>query len=163
MHFLQRVSPGFPVLGFDRVISAWRCALDWHNGPLAAGLHCYRTQQFFEAHEHWEAVWLTLHEPEKSFLQSLVQISAAFHHLRRGNRIGAISLLTRSLRRLDHSPSSFCCVDVNLIRQQARAWLDALERNATELPHSFPEFQIIDPAQSPSVARNLFQEEDPDR
>ena len=136
---------------------------DWTTGPLAEGLRCYRTQQFFEAHEHWEAVWLTLHEPEKSFLQSLVQISAAFHHLRRGNRSGAISLLTRSLRRLDHSPASFCCVNVNLIRQQTRAWLDALESNATEFPRSFPEFQIINPAQPPSAAKNLPQQKDPDR
>ena len=120
---------------------------DWTSGPLAAGLHCYRTEQFFEAHEHWEAVWLTLHEPEKSFLQSLVQISATFHHLRRGNRVGAISLLTRSLRRLDRSPSSFCSIDVDLIRQQARAWLVALE-NAAELPASFPEFQIVEADQT---------------
>ena len=116
---------------------------DWSRGPLAEGLHCYRTEQFFEAHEHWEAVWLTLAEPEKSFLQSLVQISAAFHHLRRGNRVGAISLLTRSLRRLERSPFLFCRVNVDLIRQQARAWLDALE-NASDLPESFPEFRIVE-------------------
>lgn len=117
---------------------------NWTTGPLAEGLHCYRTEQFFQAHEHWEAMWLTLSEPEKSFLQSLVQISAAFHHLRRGNRIGAKSLLTRALRRLDRSPSLFCSVNVDLIRQQARAWLHALE-NSTEPPQSFPEFLIAEP------------------
>ena len=121
--------------------------MDWHNGPLAAGLHCYRTQQFFEAHEHWEAVWLTLSEPEKSFLQSLVQISAAFHHLLRGNRVGAISLLTRALRRLDDCPSSFCCVNVALIREQAQAWLTALGSHEAEMPPAFPEFDILDGSQ----------------
>jgi predicted metal-dependent hydrolase len=120
---------------------------DWTTGPLAEGLHCYRTQQFFEAHEHWEAVWLTLVEPEKSFLQSLVQISAAFHHLRRGNRIGAISLLTRALRRLDHCSSSFCCVNVALVREQAQAWLTALEGHHAELPGTFPEFEILNTGQ----------------
>lgn len=131
----------------NRVASEHGDVLDWNQGPLAEGLRCYRTQQFFEAHEHWEFVWLTLREPEKSFLQSLVQISAAFHHLRRGNRIGAISLLTRALRRLDQSPSTFCCIDVDRIRQQARAWLSALE-NATQLPEPYPEFRIVeaDPA-----------------
>ena len=116
---------------------------DWTTGPLAEGLHCYRTQQFFEAHEHWESVWLTLAEPEKSFLQSLVQVSAAFHHLRRGNRIGAISLLTRALRRLDLSPSNFCGINAAELQREARAWLHAIE-NSTELPKSFPEFRIIE-------------------
>jgi uncharacterized protein len=121
---------------------------DWNAGPLAEGLHCYRTRQFFEAHEHWEAVWLTLSEPEKSFLQSLVQISAAFHHLSRGNRIGAISLLTRSLRRLDRCPSLFCNINLERIRQHAHAWLTALENNA-EVPPSYPDFEILNQHQQP--------------
>jgi uncharacterized protein len=125
---------------------------DWTTGPLAQGLHCYRTQQFFEAHEHWEAVWLTLREPEKSFLQSLVQISAAFHHLRRGNRIGAISLLTRCLRRLDRSPASFCGVDVGKIREGAHSWLDALESSRSGLPAQYPEFHLVKPAPDPSAS-----------
>jgi len=120
---------------------------DWSTGPLNEGLLCYRTKQFFEAHEHWEAVWLTLAEPEKTFLQAIVQISAAFHHHQRGNRIGAISLLTRSLRRLDRSPSPFCRLDVERIRQEARRWLQALQ-HGQDLPESFPEFRIIEADQT---------------
>lgn len=116
---------------------------DWSTGPLAEGLHCYRTEQFFEAHEHWEAVWLTLAEPEKSFLQSLVQISAAFHHLRRGNSIGAVSLLTRALRRLDRCPSRFCGIDVENLRIEARIWLNAIELSEN-LPLQYPAFQVLD-------------------
>lgn len=117
---------------------------NWTTGPLAEGIHCYRTQQFFEAHEHWEAVWLTLAEPEKSFLQALVQVSAAFHHLRRGNRIGAISLLTRSLRRLDRCPPCFCNIEVDRFRDQARTWLAALEAS-TALPALYPDMQVLGP------------------
>lgn len=118
---------------------------DWSRGSLAEGLDCYRTRQFFEAHEHWESVWLTLREPEKSFLQSLIQISAAFHHLRRGNRRGAISLLTRALRRLDSCPSPYCCLDVEPLREQVREWLFAIQENREgDLATTFPEFRIID-------------------
>lgn len=116
---------------------------DWTSGPLAEGLYCYRTEQFFEAHEHWEMVWLKLAEPEKSFLQSLVQISAAFHHLRRGNRVGSISLLTRALRRLDSSPPRFCCVNVEKIRDETRNWLIALQQSTAELPPAYPVFEIV--------------------
>ena len=117
--------------------------LDWSTAPLAEGLRCYRTQQFFEAHEHWEAVWLTLREPEKSFLQALIQITAAFHHLQRGNRHGAISLLRRSLRRIESAPSHFCGVSVIPLREQVRDWLKALESNRGKLPVSFPEFKPL--------------------
>ena len=115
---------------------------DWTTGPLAEGLHCYRTQQFFEAHEHWESVWLTLREPEKSFLQSLVQVSAAFHHLRRGNRIGAISLLSRALRRLDHCGAQFCCLDVALLREHVREWLIVLQSESAQ-PTTYPELRTL--------------------
>jgi len=115
---------------------------DWTTGPLAEGLHCYRAQKFFEAHEHWESVWLTLREPEKSFLQALVQVSAAFHHLRRGNRTGAISLLTRSLRRLDLSPSPFCGIDTAHLRRDLRGWLEALQSSRPSLPVAFPELRV---------------------
>ena len=116
--------------------------LDWTTGPLAEGLHCYRTRQFFEAHEHWEAVWLTLREPEKSFLQALIQITAAFHHLQRGNRSGAASLLRRALRRLESAPSNFCSLNVDFLRVHLRDSLDALESDCDKLPHSPPEFSL---------------------
>ena len=103
-------------------------AFDWKTGPLAEGLRCYSTRRFFEAHEHWEAVWLTLQEPEKSFLQALIQITAAFHHLQRGNRDGAISLLRRSLRRLESAPAEFCSLQVEALRDQLAEMDDDAKR-----------------------------------
>jgi predicted metal-dependent hydrolase len=100
---------------------------DWGQGELAAGLKCYRSGEFFEAHEHWELVWLRCAEPEKTFLQSLIQVSAAFHHLRRGNLVGARSLLTRALRRLERYPDEFGGVAVAQLRESLRAWLRAIE------------------------------------
>jgi uncharacterized protein len=100
--------------------------LDWSSGALAAGLKCYRSGEFFEAHEHWELVWLECAEPEKTFLQSLIQVSAAFHHLRRGNLAGARSLLTRALGRLERYPDRFGGVDVQSLRQSIDLWLVGL-------------------------------------
>ncbi len=42
--------------------------LDWSCGVLAEGLQCYKSGEFFLAHEHWEGVWLKCEEPEKMFL-----------------------------------------------------------------------------------------------
>src|SRR5229473_7091008 len=67
--------------------------LDWTCGDLSEGLRCFHSGAFFQAHEHWELVWLAAQEPEKTFLQGLIQVAASFHHFQRGNCVGTISLL----------------------------------------------------------------------
>ena len=106
--------------------------LDWTRGNLREGLRCFHSGAFFEAHEHWEAVWLAAQEPEKTLLQALIQVAASFHHLRRGNRAGTISLLHSARGRLDRYPEVFAGVVVAPLRVAIRSWLEALE-NA---PHS---------------------------
>ena len=102
-------------------------SLDWRSGALAEGLRCYRSAEYFEAHEHWESVWLRLDEPEKSFLQALIQVTAAFHHYYRGNRVGAASLLGRALRRLEVSPAQYEGICAGGVCEEVRAWLRAIE------------------------------------
>jgi uncharacterized protein len=113
--------------------------LDWQTGPLAEGVRCYRTEQFWHAHEHWESVWLHLEEPEKTFLQSLIQISAAFHHLQTGNTRGAVSLLRRALSRLEPYPEAFGGIDLKQLRSEAGDWLRTLESGAIARPQNFPQ------------------------
>jgi predicted metal-dependent hydrolase len=100
--------------------------LDWNCGALAEGLECYATGKYFEAHEHWESVWLKCDEPEKTFLQALIQITAAFHHLQRKNLKGTASLLRGALRRLDAFPAAYGGIEVEAIRESVREWLRVL-------------------------------------
>ena len=102
--------------------------LDWSCGALAEGLQCYRSGEFFLAHEHWEGVWLTCEEPDKTFLQALIQITAAFYHLQCKNFRGTASLLRAALRRLDAFPATYGGIAVEDLRASVRAWLRALER-----------------------------------
>jgi predicted metal-dependent hydrolase len=112
--------------------------LDWKSGALATGLECYRSAQFFEAHEHWESVWLRLEEPEKSFLQALIQTAAAFHHYEAGNTAGAASLLRRSLRRLELCSASFGGIDLGPLCEEMRVWLRGLEDRTASVPERVP-------------------------
>jgi uncharacterized protein len=114
-------------------------AFDWESGALAQGVRCYRSGEFWQAHEHWESVWLGLHEPEKTFLQALIQISAAFHHLQKKNTRGTISLLNRAMRRLEPYPAIFGGVDLILLRKEAGEWLQALEGGTESRPETFPQ------------------------
>lgn len=119
-------------------------SFDWSCGALAEGLRCYRSEKFWLAHEHWESVWLELSEPQKTFLQSLIQISAAFHHLQTGNTRGAVSLLRRALTRLETYPESFEGVDLKQLREEAGAWLAALEGGGALRPGGFPRIRSDD-------------------
>jgi predicted metal-dependent hydrolase len=94
--------------------------LDWTQGALAEGLRCYRAGEFFAAHEHWEAVWLHAPEPEKTLLQALIQLAAAFHHHRRHNLSGARSMLQAALKRLAPYPASFQGISVASLSDEIR-------------------------------------------
>jgi len=111
---------------------------DWSAGALAEGLQCYRNGKFFDAHEHWEGVWLMCKEPEKTFLQALIQITAAFHHLQRGNPAGTRSLLRRASRRLERYPEEFGGVPTETLRHNIRDWLTALEKENEPLHLPLP-------------------------
>lgn len=125
-------------------------SLDWTSGELAEGLRCYRNSEFFLAHEHWESVWLKLDEPEKSFLQALIQTAAAFHHLNAGNPVGTASLLRRSLRRLELCPASFGGIATAPLCDQIREWLTALEKGMQ--PANVPQISVDGSAASRSRA-----------
>ena len=108
---------------------------DWTQGPLAEGLHLYNTGEYFAAHEEWEALWLAAPEPDRPFLQALIQVTAAFEHLKRNdNQLGASRLLGHALRRLEPYPPDFGCVDVDLLRADIRACLGSLAEHISPAP-----------------------------
>jgi hypothetical protein len=87
-------------------------------------------------------------EPEKSFLQALIQVTAAFHHLQSGNSAGAVSLLRRALRRLELCSSHFGGIAVAPLCAEVSGWLRALESGAPAIPVAYPR---IRPAAPPPV------------
>jgi uncharacterized protein len=115
---------------------------DWTEGALAEGLRLYNAGEFFTAHEAWETVWLGLPEPGKTFLQGLIQVTAAFHHLQRDNPLGTTLLLQAALRRLDRYPDSFGGISVGLLCADIRERLRMLEA-------SQPTSQLVSPRIQP--------------
>jgi len=115
--------------------------LNWTEGELGEGLRCYRAQKFFAAHEHWELVWLGSKEPEKTFLQGLIQVAAAFHHLQQGNPRGTRSLLQRARVRLERYPEYFGGMDVSSLRRDIAKWLQVLEAGAATDGRHYPALQ----------------------
>jgi hypothetical protein len=66
------------------------------------GVARFNRGDYFEAHEVWEDVWReSASEDARRFLQALIQIAAAYHHLQRGERLHRGSL--RGASRLFHA------------------------------------------------------------
>jgi uncharacterized protein len=118
-------------------LGAQRMKFDWTEGALAEGLRHYDAGEFFAAHEAWESVWLPAQEPEKTFLQGLIQVTAAFHHLQRDNRLGTARLLRAALGRLERFPAYFGGISVDLLRSDIRTWLQVLD-TAAPAPQASP-------------------------
>jgi uncharacterized protein len=86
------------------------------------GLAHFNARQFFEAHEVWEEIWLAEVEPQRTFLQGLIQIAAAFHHYRRGNSDGTESLLAAGIVKLTRFPQDYQGLAVEDLRAAAKWW-----------------------------------------
>lgn len=97
------------------------------------GIHHFNSCEFFEAHEVWEEIWLTEPEPEKTFLQGLIQIAAAFHHYCRGNSWGAELLLAAGITKLSRFGSYHAGLEIAPLRDAAKSWARALGQD--QKPH----------------------------
>jgi uncharacterized protein len=90
------------------------------------GVADFNAGRFFEAHEVWEELWLAAVEPEKTYLQGLIQVAAAFHHFARGNSRGAQSLLAAGIAKLTGCPGNFRGVAIVGLRNEVKLWIEAL-------------------------------------
>jgi hypothetical protein len=97
-----------------------------HDAKFRRGLEQFNSREFFDAHESWEEIWLNSPEPHKTFLQGIIQISAAFHHYTYGNMKGTRSLLEAGLRRVGPFPPQYAGIHLELLREAARGWIEAL-------------------------------------
>jgi predicted metal-dependent hydrolase len=108
------------------------------------GLEEFNTERFFEAHEVWEEVWLGSAEPEKRFLQGIIQIAAAFHHYQRGNLLGTRSLLEAGLNRLRDFPADQGGISLDLLCVAAGEWATALHSGQDPGRAKFPKVQMAE-------------------
>ncbi len=97
--------------------------------PFRQGVEQFNAERFFDAHESWEAIWLKAAEPDKTFLQGITQVTAAFHHLAQGNRAGAESLLQKGLRKLEQFPANYRGIKLDQLREELGGWLGMLAQN----------------------------------
>ena len=110
------------------------------------GVAHFNAQEYFEAHEVWEELWLVAREPEKTFLQGLIQVAAAFHHHARENARGARSLLAAGVAKLQGFPDDHRGIDVSDFRKEAKSWLEEIEAGSDAKSRALPRIRVLDAA-----------------
>jgi len=98
---------------------------------FARGLRQFNARAFWHAHESWEEIWLKAGEPEKTFLQGIIQISAAFYHHQRENLAGTRTLLRRGLEKVEQFPPRHRGLRLEELRRAVRDWLEDLEQGGS--------------------------------
>jgi uncharacterized protein len=126
------------------------------------GVAHFNAREFWDAHEAWEEIWLAAESDVEQFLQGLIQVAAAYHHLKRGTFSGGVRLFDAGLRRLQAFPPGFCDLDRAAAESRARehrVW--AAERLGEEKRHErlhedeYPLLRLVitDRAPSPPLDR----------
>lgn len=107
------------------------------------GVILFNSKEFFKAHEVWEEIWLVSAEPEKTFLQGLIQLTAAFHHYSRGNRSGAQSLICAAIDKLEKFPENYYSVNLAALRVTSRQCIAAAPAHPSCVPVPTPTIQFV--------------------
>ena len=111
------------------------CARDYDRQYLGY-FECFNRQQFFEAHDVLEALWLPQRqEPNGAFYKGLIQLAGAFVHLQK-NRLGpARSLLELAQSNLQKYPATHEGLAVSAVLGIVEEYLHQLK---TTVPASNP-------------------------
>lgn len=121
---------------------------------LARGADLFNRGLYWEAHEAWEELWLTLDDEPKLFVQGLIQVAAAGHKafVQKQPR-GCVKLLTSALEKLDRIPPDAYGVEtrrflpaVHRMLDEARRWL---EGDVTDLHRALVPPLLLLPAKEP--------------
>ncbi|HEX7420101.1 MAG TPA: DUF309 domain-containing protein [Thermoanaerobaculia bacterium] len=118
--------------------------------PFVKGIDHFNALEFWESHEAWEELWLAAESDLDQFLQGLIQVAAAYHHLKRGTFRGGVRLFDSGLARLSKFPAETCGIDRGEVERAAhshREWAaERLTRNETAArlaPDAYPKIHVV--------------------
>lgn len=98
---------------------------------LKKGVELFNRQEFYEAHEAWEAGWLDELSDDRVLLQGLIQVAAGFYKLQVGQPVGTVKLLDNGLQKLRRFGEGAHGVDLTPLLPEVEAWLEEARRMVT--------------------------------
>lgn len=120
--FLSALSPLYPT-EFSRDLNV---APPHHSdGEIIAEARDYfNSERYWECHETLEGLWRLKDREEKSFLQGLILLCAAYVHHQKGEESVALGVLGRALAKLDFTMKSYHSLDPEMIKHRTAAMLE---------------------------------------
>ena len=121
---------------------------------IVAGVDQFNRLEFMEAHDSWEHVWLTKPGAEALFAQGLIQLAAAYLHIKRGTSPqGTLRLFNSALRKLAPFDHGFCGVDRSRVIDAASAHRERLARDGRVrlAEDEYPRLAMIGAEERPSL------------
>ena len=120
-----------------------------------AGVAHFNAHEFWEAHEAWETIWLVAESDVEQFLQGMIQLAAAYHHVKRGTHRGAVRLFDAALRRLAAFPQQWSGIDRGAAEAAARRHRESVAASDERVSAAeFPELVLLSPDASPMPPRD---------
>lgn len=98
------------------------------KGPYMAYFYFFNRQEFYEAHDVLEALWLKERQgPNNDFYKALIQVAGAFVHLQKGRVKPAVSLFKLARSYLEKYPRRHEGLSVEQVLEMIDGWVERLE------------------------------------
>ena len=81
------------------------------------GIDAFNDRCFYDAHEHWEELWLDFKLQDAKFIQGLIQLAVSYFHLFNNNLNGARSMMRKCLVKFEKVEMARG-LDINELKEQ---------------------------------------------
>src|SRR3954452_824676 len=86
---------------------------------MEEGRGAFNRGEFYEAHEFWEDVWNEIDDPDRTWVQGMIQIATGLHKLQRDRPDVCMTLLAKALTKLTDSPAALDGYALGKLRDDA--------------------------------------------
>ncbi|MDA4123123.1 MAG: DUF309 domain-containing protein [Thaumarchaeota archaeon] len=91
---------------------------------VTEAVRLFNAERFWEAHEVLESLWRVADGEEKSLLQGLILVCAAFVHMQKEELEVALGIVKRSRTKLSEGPGTYYGISVATVRKTVQKMLD---------------------------------------
>lgn len=113
---------------------------------IVNGVDQFNRLEFMEAHDSWEHIWMEEPDEIAVFAQGLIQLAAAYLHIRRGTSPGGtLRLFNSALAKLEPYAPEFCEVDRSRVIEAALRHREQLESDGVVAlaDGDYPTFSMV--------------------
>jgi predicted metal-dependent hydrolase len=101
---------------------------DQQRRLLEDGRRAFNLGEFYESHEFWEDVWNEIDDPERTWVQGMIQVATGLHKLQRERPDVCRTLLQKALTKLADVPPALFGYDLARLCADARRVYHAVEQ-----------------------------------